>query len=620
MRITGIMSGFDTDQMVKDLMKAESMKMDRVKQNKQYVEWQQETYRSFINDMRNFQSSFFDVLKPSTNLASTSSFSKFTYSILSGGVSSGAVSITATSAAAKAVTINKIDQLATKDTWTGVATGIRGIKTNGLDLNELGTNDLEFSLAIGSNAKTIKLTNAEVSGLDSTALATAINSKISTAFGADYGNVVSALGTELKFDTSGSEVRILEASNPESMIALGITSGVSSYDYKTKGIGELINLSSLDLSAINISGKTIAISDTDTIEAMNKKLNSAGAGFEIKYNSLSDNFSMVSTKEGSANNIVIEDANTSAIFGKLFNVVDPSSTQVEGLNAKLTINGVDVIQGSNSFLLDGITFDLKATSVDPIEINVEINTESILDNIKNFVTEYNKMIDSITTKLTERRDYDYKPLTDDERKALSDDEIEKWEIRAKLGNMSNATELSSMLTRLRNAIIEPIEGSSLTLNQIGISSTSYSDRGKLTIDEDKLRLALESNYDEVVSVFTKKSDFAYSDSTNREIRYNESGIASRFNDILNDYVRVNRDSNGNKGILLQKAGMQNDSSVLTNALSSQIKNYDARIDKLLDMLKSRENYYYNMFSKMETALSQMQSQSSSLMSMLGGTL
>ncbi|MCD4712423.1 MAG: flagellar filament capping protein FliD [Clostridiales bacterium] len=618
-RITGIMSGMDTDQMIKDLMKAESLRLDKVKQDKQYVQWQQESYRDIINQMKGFQSTFFDVLKPSTNLTSASSFSKFSYGITSGGVESSAVSITASATAAKAVTINSIGQLATKDTWTGASTGVRGIETVGLDLTELGTSDLEINISIGSNAKTIKLTNAETTGLDATALAEALNTKIKAAFGADYSNVVSVEGSEVKFDFAGSEIKILEASNPESIAALGITSGVSSYGYKTKGIGELFfNSTGIDLASVKINGSTISLSATDTIDSMNKKLNDAAAGFEIKYNSLSDSFSMFSTKEGSANNVVLDDANTSAFMGKLFNVADPTTVQAGGKNAQLTINDVPVIQSSNSFLLDGITFDLKAKSTDQIDITVAVNTESIVDNIRNFVTEYNKMIDTISTKLTEKRDYDYKPLTDEQRESLSEEEIERWEERAKLGNMRSASELSTFLTQLRNAIIEPISGVGISLNDIGISSSSYQDRGKLTINEDKLKLSLDNNFDEVVNLFSAQSSVNYTDSANRNTRNSENGIGNRFNDILRDYVRTTRDTNGNKGILIIKAGIENDTSVVQNDISKRITTYDTRLESLAEYLASREDYYYNMFSKMESALSQMQSQGDSMMSMLGG--
>ena len=111
-RISGIMSGFDTETMIKDLMKAENTRLNKVKQNRQYVLWQQEGYREIINKLRTFQSNRFDVLKNSQNLKSPSSFAKFSYSVTSGGTASTSVSVTANAdVKSKATTIESITTL-----------------------------------------------------------------------------------------------------------------------------------------------------------------------------------------------------------------------------------------------------------------------------------------------------------------------------------------------------------------------------------------------------------------------------------------------------------------------------------------------------------------------------
>jgi flagellar hook-associated protein 2 len=69
---------------------------------------------------------------------------------------------------------------------------------------------------------------------------------------------------------------------------------------------------------------------------------------------------------------------------------------------------------------------------------------------------------------------------------------------------------------------------------------------------------------------------------------------------------------------LVKAGVENDTSVLQNDLSKRIAGYDTRIDSLMDYLTSREDYYYTMFTRMESALSQLESQSASLSGMFSG--
>ena len=57
MRFTG-MSGIDTESMVTALMKAEGMKLDKLKQQNQLTLWKQTAYYNVADIFRNFQNSF----------------------------------------------------------------------------------------------------------------------------------------------------------------------------------------------------------------------------------------------------------------------------------------------------------------------------------------------------------------------------------------------------------------------------------------------------------------------------------------------------------------------------------------------------------------------------------
>lgn len=636
MRISGIMSGFDTDTMIKDLMKAENTRVDKVKKERQYIQWQQEGFREIIGKLRTFQSNYFDVLKSSSNMSATSAFAKFSYSIKSGGVDTDKVSVVATAgASSKNVTINSITRLASKDTWIGDEANLRGIETQTLNLADVDAlkntltsagKKLEFSLGIGTNAKVISVDPSEFSDLET--LKTALNGKISQAFGSEFNQLVSDEGGKLKFDFAGSEIKIMKlGDNAETMVGLfGEDVTQNSNAYKSKSLNTLYGLTNAELSSISINGKTIVLDETDTIDKMIQKINASEANVTLSYDSLKDGFTLTSKTEGAVNNISIDaGSNTETLFANLFGVSDLiddgtgtiNVSRNEGVNALLKINDVDIVQSNNNFSLDGINYSLKETSNVAIDIGIQTDTTSIIDNVKNFVKEYNELVDFINGKLTEKKNYDYKPLTDEEKEALTEDEVKKWEEKAKAGMLRGSSELSGMLNELRNAVIEPIEGVGITMAQIGISSSSYSDRGKLTIDETKLKSALENNYDDVVQLFTKKSEVTYSDSANRSTRDLQNGVGSRFEDIIKDYVRTTRDTNGNKGKLIIKAGVENDSSQFSNDFQKRISGYDDRIADLLDYLTNRETYYYTMFSKMESALSQMESQSSALMNQLG---
>jgi len=78
LRIGGIASGFDTDKIVRDLMRIERVKVDRKMQQRQVLQWQKEQFREVINQIRSFRDTYFDVLRPLTNMTSTSTLRRMT--------------------------------------------------------------------------------------------------------------------------------------------------------------------------------------------------------------------------------------------------------------------------------------------------------------------------------------------------------------------------------------------------------------------------------------------------------------------------------------------------------------------------------------------------------------
>ncbi|MEA4826420.1 MAG: flagellar filament capping protein FliD, partial [Clostridium sp.] len=143
-------------------------------------------------------------------------------------------------------------------------------------------------------------------------------------------------------------------------------------------------------------------------------------------------------------------------------------------------------------------------------------------------------------------------------------------------------------------------------------------KGKIVIDENKLREALKNNGDKVADLLTKKST-SYSrydgnmPSANRDIRYNEEGIFQRISDILEDYTRTT----SGKGILLNKAGIKGDFTDANNILSEDLKKRADKIREMEEKLSERENKFYLQFANLEKAMQQMNSQSAWLAQQLG---
>lgn len=617
-RVTGLTSGIDTDAMVKSMLQIEQARVDRANADKQISTWKQEQYREIFTELDDFKDKYFDLLNNSTNLRSESMFAKFNVSVKAGSTDSSAVSVVGTSESSDLNhTISSITQLATKDKYTSGDLDFKKITTGTVDVSTM-PNTFKMKLAIDGVVKEISIDKADVSPADLTEFNNVLQDRIESAFGADYRDVVSVEGGALAFEKAGTSITILEdPSSTESMTFLGVTSGTSTSSYKEKNIGELLGITSADLNNMTVGTQNLSelgITEDMTMEAFVEAFNENSAGAVLSYDTLKDKFVMESSKEGSANALTL----SAEMESKLKLDV---GTHDAAQNAKLVIDGESVTKSSNRFLLDGTQYTLNETytETEPLEIELTRDTEAVADVLKDFVEDYNKIVAKLTVKVNEPTYRDFQPLTAEQKKDMTEADIELWEEKAKSGLLKNDPLVSNILSEMRGILYSSVEGADISLYEMGITtSPDYRDNGTLVINEDKLNEALETNFDDVVKLFTSSSDKKYLDTDNSEERYNESGIADRLLDVMNNYIRTTRDDDGNKGHFVEKAGTPGDKSTTNSMLAKEIAEADKRVEILLEYLESKEESYYLQFARMESALSEMQSQSSALMSQLGG--
>ncbi len=620
-RITGMVSGMDTDKVVKDLMKIEQMRIDKLEKEKTRTEWKQEAYRDVMGKMTDFQSKYFDVLKPKSNFKTGSAFSSFSESVTLAGMSTSAISVKGSPGMSSFKhSIQKIEQVATSDSWRSNSVGLSKIASKELFSGGAIPAQMTFNLAIDGTSKKI---NLDTSGItDANQLASALDAKVQDAFGTDYAGVVKANADGgIDFRKSGSKLTILPSSESlETMEFLGIESGSTTYDYKIKNLNQLFGISTADMANMKVNGVSLTdmgLNQDSSIEQLNNAMTNFGkAGVKFGYDSSSDTFSISADKTGTANKVEMSDEFKNAFgFGT-------GAVHSEAQNAILTIDGTRIVKESNNFKLDGVSYqvnDVYDGSRGEIKVNVNKNTDEIKKQILSFVEDYNKMVGDIKSQLRQKRAYSFNPLTKEEKEAMTDDEIEKWEKKAKAGLIRNDRTIENTLSRMSDALYGAVEGTNLRIFDIGIQTSSdvKGKAGQLVVNDERLSKALEENYDQVVKLFSSESDKSYKDVDNRSERYRETGIAGRINDILNDAVRTTRDSKGRKGALVEKAGVKNTSSDVTNELAKQMRDQKERISKMWQSYYKKEAQYYTMFSKMETALKQMENQGMSFMSQMG---
>ena len=71
---------------------------------------------------------------------------------------------------------------------------------------------------------------------------------------------------------------------------------------------------------------------------------------------------------------------------------------------------------NNTFTQADITYELKATTDQPVSLNVSTDVDAIYDKIKQFVDKYNELVEQINGKVNEKKNRDYHPLTAEEKK------------------------------------------------------------------------------------------------------------------------------------------------------------------------------------------------------------
>ena len=287
---------------------------------------------------------------------------------------------------------------------------------------------------------------------------------------------------------------------------------------------------------------------------------------------------------------------------------DDTSVVTKGQNAKLTINGLEVERSSNDFTINGFNISLQNTynedgkAQKPITLSASTDVDGMVDNIKKFVETYNGLIESLNNKVKETKYRDYQPLTDEEKEEMTEDQIKKWEEKAKSGLLKGDSLIRSGLADLRNVIYGKGGSSNEmfdSLYEMGITTTSsYNDGGKLQIDEDKLRKALTEDPEAVVRTFTNTVSTGET---------GEEGIVQKL-----------RASLSKTTLNIEKKAGKTTSTEHNYSIGKNLLSIDDRIDAWKRRLENAEERYWKQFTAMETAISKANNISSSLFASTSG--
>ncbi len=368
-----------------------------------------------------------------------------------------------------------------------------------------------------------------------------------------------------------------------------------------------------------INGKVFDYTKNDSIKSITDRINNSDYGIKINYMETSDNFSIVATESGAQGKIEIKDQ-TGNFSALMFGDNDITSGDIinKGQDAiiKIKYDGMTeqtLIRSSNTFTVDGLTITLaadaagKVSATDPIKFSSVNNTDEIVKTIKAMVDDFNAISELVNKELGTRPNRNYAPLTDEQREGMSESQVKDWETQAKAGMLFGDTDLRMLSSELRFAFSFDVTGVSTTLKDMGISvSSSYKDNGKIIIDEEKLKAALESNPDDVRRAFTAPKDGTDG---------NTAGLMNRVKAITDKYAAT---TGLEKGKLIQVAGLKDSFTSLNSLMQKKTNDIDKSLATLKNTLKSQEDRYYKQFTSLERYISQMNAQSSWLSQQMGG--
>lgn len=470
-RLSGLASGIDTDEMIKSMMTADQDKIDKAQQKQQTVTWQQEIYREVISEATSINEKYFSITSKNSIINSSA--------------------------------------------WN-----------------------------------TLSITSSN-------------NSMMSVK-----GN---AGASEINYD-----FKIYKLAQPATI--------EKSFQSKKDSLG-LTEDSSFDIAIGDGESKTIKLGKDGAVEDMIKAINEALDGkAKASYSEMTGKFTLRTTETGSNATIKI----TNDTSGIILDGVTEKEAIGSNMQGAVYSNGVEVKdlkdQSSNSFIIDNIEYNIYTTGTS--NINSKQDYQKVVDNMNAFVEDYNKLMDKIYDLVTQKTDSDYSPLTEAQKEDMSEEEIEKWEKKAKQGMLRNDSEMRRFMDNMQTAIF----GNNMaTLNEMGLSShENYNKKGQMSLDEEKFKKALENNAAKVYETFAS----------------DKNSVFENMKSVMKNYV------GGSTSVFAQKAGLEKTASFTNNYYSTQLKAQADLIKTLQNKFDDKETALYEKFANLESSMNKLNNQMS----------
>lgn len=285
---------------------------------------------------------------------------------------------------------------------------------------------------------------------------------------------------------------------------------------------------------------------------------------------------------------------------------DTGMNRIKGEDARIELNGAVFTNNNNTFNINGLTITANQVTEpgETITIATEDDTDGIYNMIKDFIKEYNILINEMDRLYNAPTARDYKPLSEEEKDAMSEREIDEWEKKIKDSILRRDSSLLNISSSMKKAMLDPVTvgGKDMYLNQFGIEALSFflapaNEKNALFIDGDPDSAHTSNKADKL------KEWIANDPSTVTEFF---TGLSKNLYDNMNK-ILMERDSQFKSAMhLYNDKQLKTEHDKMTAAITKQ----EARLIAL-------EDKYYKQFTAMEVAMAKMQSGQSAISGLLG---
>lgn len=682
MRVTGMYSGLDTETIIQELVAAKQTKVDNMKKEQTKLGWKQEAWKELNTKIKNFYNGTLENLrfqssyaKKTTKISDSSIADIITSDSAMNSVQKLRVTKLAQTGYLTGAVISGTDgskcTSATKLTDLGVEAGSRiEISANG-KTSEI---TVTASMTLGNFASA--LNNAGVNAnFDSKTQRLFIGAKDSgvkadfsiTASNAQGTNALDKLGILVYDDTSIAKYReyagLNDAGNEDAYksaldneVAARLKNYISRKESLTKSIetqkesvnklkdkyseeidpdelealadntdSALDNLKA-DIEALKETIKTAKENGEDTadkqaeLDKLQKKLTyaenykTAKDGLAKSEEELKEVESYINAEDNTASEKLTSEVKTwydekiaqaeTVLAGKLKG--SDGATKTIAQDSEIYLNGAKFTSTGNTYEINGLTITCNAETGDKeVTLTTQDDTSGIYDMIKKFVKEYSSLINEMDKLYNAESSKGYDPLTDDEKDAMNETEIEKWETKIKDSLLRKDSTLNSVASAFKEIMSSgfSVGGQTMYLSDFGIETLGYFEAA--------------DNERNAYHILGDEDDSAVSSKTN-ELK---SKISSDPDAVMDFFTQLTKKLYEKTSSLM--ASVKDYSSAYTvyedKKMQSDYDDYTKKIADLEEKLKDYEDKWYAKFSAMETALAKMQSNSSAVTSLLGGS-